>query len=129
MLLFFTKYIETNSNQLLSSIPEDKKVQTKSAYSKKMYSDVQSISLYENMESVIDIVAGLDVPMIYLFAELSDASTATFLCNYISDIGDIYKNHFASYIINSITRTDMITSIKIRYFDSIKPNLVQPKTE
>lgn len=123
MLSFFSDYIVINKELLLNSIPEDQKIQTRSTYTKKVYSDPSTIAMYENMEKIIDIVAGLDIPFIKLMEYLSDINTAQFIGTYLVDVGDIYKNHFASYIRNQITRTDMITSIKIRFVNITQQNM------
>lgn len=123
MLSFFSDYIVINKELLLNSIPEDQKIQTRSTYTKKVYSDPSTIAMYENMEKIIDIVAGLDIPFVKLIEYLSDINTAQFIGTYLVDVGDIYKNHFASYIRNQITRTDMITSIKIRFVNITQQNM------
>lgn len=123
MLSFFSNYIVSNKDILLNAIPDDQKIQTKSTYTKKVYSDPTIIALYENMEKVIDIVYSLDIPFIKLMEYLSDINTAQFICSYIADTGDIYKHYFASYIRNQITRTDMITSIKLRFINSTYENM------
>lgn len=123
MLSFFSDYIVINKELLLNSIPEDQKIQTRSTYTKKVYSDPSTIAMYENMEKIIDIVAGLDIPFVKLMEYLSDINTAQFIGTYLVDVGDIYKNHFASYIRNQITRTDMITSIKIRFVNITQQNM------
>ena len=67
------------------------------------------------MEQILDIMAGLDIPLENILIELSDVNTAKFITSYIDDCGDIYKNHIASYLRNHLTKTDMITAIKINF--------------
>lgn len=122
MLAFYSNYISMNSDQLLGMIPDDKKSQTRSTYTKKMYSDHTIVGVYENMDTIMDIIASMDIPLYQLLVFLSDENSAQFLCSYIADTGDVYKNHFASYIRDPITRTDISTTIKIRFM-----NLTQDK--
>lgn len=110
----FSNYIVNNVDSLLNAIPEEQKV-IKSSYSKKVYTDPKQIILYENIITVLEVVAGLDFEMEDLLLKLSDSNTAGLICNYISDNGDLYKNHFASFIFNPITRSQMITAIKINF--------------
>ena len=114
LLLFYSNYIFANRDNLLAAIPDDQKV-PRSSYTKKMYSDPKIIDLYENMDKAMDLVASLDFELVTILEFLSDKPTAEFICNFIADVSNLYKNHIASYVRNQITRTDMLTSIKINY--------------
>ena len=114
LLLFYSNYIFANRDNLLAAIPDDQKV-PRSSYTKKMYSDPKIIDLYENMDKAMDLVASLDFELVTILEFLSDKPTAEFICNFIADVSNLYKNHIASYVRNQITRTDMLTSIKISY--------------
>lgn len=114
LLSFYSNYIFMNRDSLLAAIPDDQKV-PRSTYTKKMYSDPKIIDLYENMDKAMDLVASLDFDLVTIMELLSDKPTAEFICFFIADIANIYKNHIASYVRDQITRTDMLTSIKINY--------------
>lgn len=114
LLLFYSNYIFANRDNLLAAIPDDQKV-PRSTYTKKMYSDPKIIDLYENMDKAMDLVASLDFELVTILEFLSDKPTAEFICNFVADVSNLYKNHIASYVRNQITRTDMLTSIKISY--------------
>ena len=111
---FFTNYILLHQLELIASLPDDKK-NIKSSYSKKMYADSTQICVYENIIDILDNVASLDIPFYDLILAISDENTANFLSTYIVDGGDIYKNHFASYIYDPETRSQMITRIKLAF--------------
>ena len=119
---FFNGYIANHSEDLVNSLPEEKR-NIRSSYSKKVYVDPIQIALYENMADILDMIASLDIPMYDLFRAISDENTANFLSMYIDDIGDIYKNHFASYIFDPATRTNMITKIKLSFVQSTADKL------
>lgn len=119
MLQFFSTYISMNRDVLLNAIPDEKKIDRKSAYTKKMFVDPTVVAVYENMESIIDIIAGLDFPFFNLLEQLGGRQAAEFISSYISDVGDLYKNHYAVYIYGQVTRTDMITSIKLRFLNNV----------
>lgn len=120
MISFFSNFIIDNRDNLLNAIPDDKKNDKKSLYSKKVYSDPKVIAMYENMDTVIDIVAGLDFPMAKLIEHLSNKTTSKFICTYISDKADLYKNNYAIYLMDRISRTDIASSIKIKFMESVK---------
>lgn len=113
---FYSYYINKNRTQLISAVGIDlDSPANKTGYTKKMYTDFSQIIVYENMEQILDIMAGLDIPLENILIELSDINTAKFITSYIADCGDIYKNHIASYLRNHLTKTDMITAIKINF--------------
>ena len=123
MFTFYSNYIVSNKDTLLAAIPDDQKIQIRSTYTKKMYSDPTIISLYENMEKIIDLVTSLPISFNKLMETLSDPNTAAFISTYITDINDIYKNHYAVYIMDQNTRTDVITTIKIRFMTITQQNM------
>ena len=115
---FFSNYIVNHKDMIFSGLTEEQKT-PKSTYGKKMYEgNLDNIILYENLEAAMEMVASLDISFENLLLQLSDQPTADMITSYISDCGDIYKNYYASYIINPFTRTDMITSIKTRFMDT-----------
>lgn len=114
ILSFYANYIFANKDSLLAAIPEDQKL-PRSSYTKKMYSDPKIVALYENMDKAMDLVASLDFDLPKILEFLSDKNTAEFICRYVSDVFNVYKNHIACYVTNQITRTDVLTSIKISY--------------
>ena len=114
-LMFFSNYIMFNKDMLISSIPDDKKIDHKTPYGKKMFFDPVIVQVYENMDTIIDIIAGLDLPMYNLIEQLSDRETANFITSFVADTGDLFKHHYAVYIYGQVTRTDMITAIKLRF--------------
>ena len=119
---FFTNYILEHGEELVNSLSEEKR-NIRSSYSKKVYVDPIQIALYENMSEILDMIASLDIPMYELFKAISDENTANFLSMYIADVGDIYKNHFASFIYNPATRTNMITKIKLSFVQGTSDKL------
>ncbi len=128
MLMFFSNYILINKENLIASIPDAKRIDHHTSYSKRMLPDPAIVTIYENMESIIDIIAGLDFSLFNLMEQFSNKETATFITNFISDNGDIYKNYIASYIYGQVSRTDMVTSIKLRFLElsGVQLSMTQP---
>ena len=122
-LNFYSNYIAMNKDQLLASIPADKRVDKKISYGKKVYNDPSIVALYDNFETIMEMVASLDIGFIKLMEFLSDHNTAAFIGTYIVDTGDIYKNYFANYLYDEMNRTSMITSIKLNFLEIIKNNM------
>ena len=111
---FCATYIINNAESLIMALsPEDRVPKT--PYTKKMYTDQNAMIIFDNMDKIIGIIAGLDISMHQLLTYLADENIANFICEYVADINDLYKYHFASFLINPATRTDMLTSIKLRY--------------
>lgn len=117
----FTNYISAHIEDLISVIPEDRQV-NRTSFSKKVEANPNHICIYENMTTVADAVASLDIPFDTLLNMILDENTAAFITSYIDDIGDIYKYHFARYILDPSTRSQMITGIKFRFVAVNYPN-------
>lgn len=115
MINFYAQYVYRNVDSLINALPEDQRI-SKTVYAKKLYAenDQKYVIIYDNMELIVGILAQLDIPFEYLLAGLSDEKTAVFIATYIQDLGDIYKNYFASYLISPASSADMITAIKLK---------------
>lgn len=113
MVNMFSDYIIRNSSSLIANLPQT--VNTKTNYSSKLYSNQEYITIYDNMSTILDIMAGLDIDMYSLFEMLLDPQIANLLCIYIADNGDIYKNYFASFIVNQNTSTDVLSAVRLSF--------------
>ena len=114
MLNMYTQYIVNNITTLLNYLPADQKI-SKTNYAKKLYNDQNLIAVYDNMGAVVDVLAGLDFSFDQLIAYMSDNQTAAYVCQYINQVDDVYKNRFASFIIDPATRPDVITAIRFKF--------------
>jgi len=124
MLNFYTQYILDNMDPILdyiSKLAGDQKT-SKTNYAKKLYNNEKYITIYDNMNLVVDILAGLDIELPQLIEYLSDQTTSTMITNYISAIDDVYKNRFASFISDSATRADIITAVKFKFVQATVEN-------
>ncbi len=113
MVNMFSDYIIRNSSSLIANLPQT--INTKTNYSSKLYSNPEYIVIYDNMSAILDIIAGLDIDMYSLFEMLLDSQIANLLCTYIADNGDIYKNYFASFIVNQNTSTDVLSAVRLNF--------------
>ena len=114
MITFYANYIIQNIESLLNSLnPEDRTIKT--AYAKKVYVDQNRMIAYDNMSKIIDILSGLDIPFIDLISYLSDNKLANYIATYIEDAGDIYQRHFAIFLKDQGTKTDLMTAIRLKF--------------
>ena len=135
MINFFTQYILNHIDSIINKIRLENNANntkaSKNSYVKKIYNNNQDLELvYENMGYIIDLLAGLDIPFEDLVTYLSDKKTSDLLSTYITDNADIYKNHFARYLIDQTTSADMITKIRLQYVEATIQNkeLLDPET-
>lgn len=111
---FFTNYINNYADIIIGSMSEEQRT-IKSNYGKAIYTDQNKIIMYENMDYALEAVASMDIGFEQLIESITDRDTTNMICMYIADTSDIFRNHFASYIRNPLTKTDIITSIKISF--------------
>lgn len=135
MLNFYTQYIINNMDNILKYLAIEPK-SSKTAYAKKIYNNEKYITLYDNMNLVVDILAGLDIPLKELITYLSDQNTADTITTYIAETGDTYKTRFASFILDPSTKPDIITAIKFKFVqltaentDLFDPNNIYKKED
>lgn len=122
MISFFVNYIISHMDELMNYLPDDRKV-SRTSYAKKLYSQQEYITVYDNMEQILfNIMTNLDIPMNQLLVYLSDQMSSDILCSYISDCGDLYKNYYVYYLKNPDTWSDMISTIKLNYVSSTSQN-------
>lgn len=124
MINFYTQYIINNMENILGYIQNvaGNQKTSKTAYAKKLYNNENYITIYDNMNLVVDILASLDIELPILVEYLSDQATSNLLCNYIGAIDDVYKNRFASFILDSSTRADIITAVKFKFVQTTVEN-------
>lgn len=113
MINMFSNYIIKNSASLVANLP--KTLITKTNYSSKLYSNPDYITIYDNMSEILDMIAGISIDMHSLITMLSDYQIADLICSYIADNGDIYKYHYASFIVDQNTSTDVLATVRLNF--------------
>lgn len=121
MINFFTQFIINNINSILNTMKAEDKV-VKSIYAKKIYNNTDYIVIYDNIDKVLNILAGLDIPLESLIEYLSDKNTSDLICSYIADCGDIYKDKFVPYLLNPATNADVMTEIRFKFVQATMEN-------
>lgn len=132
MINMFTDYIMNHIDDLIATMPDKHKI-IKTTYAKKLYTnEIQNqnyIIIYDNLDYVLDVVETQDISLYNLLIYLSNPEIATFITSYIVDVGDIYRNCYVSYILDPASKTDMITSIKLKLVAMTAQNaaIIQPE--
>ena len=121
MINMFSDYIIRYNTSLVANL--QKTNTTKTNYSSKLYSNPNYITIYDNMSDVLDMITGLDIDLDSLIIMLSDQQIANLICTYIVDNGDIYKDHYASFIVNQVTSTDVLSAVRLSFVNKTANNV------
>lgn len=115
MINFFVHYIINNSDSIyayLNSDENSKKPKENGAYSKS-FIDPKFIIIHANINQVIYNMASYDISLQEMIGYFVDRNSADYLISVLQDNNDIYKNHYASYIIDQRYSAGVLTNIKL----------------
>ena len=117
LINFYVSYICRNSDSIhnyLMSDPESRRPrESNTQQTQKIYSESKYNIIHANLNTVIYNMSSYDIPFYTLLQYITDPNTAAMLANYIVDLGDIYKNHFAVFVLNPNTKATVLTSVKL----------------
>lgn len=117
MFNFFVSYIVNNSNSIFQYLKNDEnaiKPKETGAYAPKHFIDSKYILIHANVNKVIYNMAGYDISLHTLLNYFLDANSAARLGSMLADNGDIYKYHYASYILDQRYTANIMTNIKLK---------------
>lgn len=117
MINFFVSYIVENSDSIVVHLRMDEEsIKPKEAglYSPKNYIDPKYIIIHANVNKVIYDIAGHDIPLQCLIAHFLDPASAARIGSLLIDNNDIYKNHYACYIMDQRYSAGVLTNIKLK---------------
>lgn len=117
MFNFFVSYIVNNSNSIFQYLKNDEnaiKPKETGAYAPKHFIDSKYILIHANVNKVIYNMAGYDISLHTLLNYFLDANSAARLGSMLVDNGDIYKYHYASYILDQRYTANIMTNIKLK---------------
>ena len=83
-------------------------------YSPKNFIDPKFILIHANINKVIYNMAGYDIPIQILLSYFLDYTTSSRLGSLFIDNGDIYKTHYACYILDQRYSAGVLTNIKLK---------------
>lgn len=116
MINFFVNYIVTNVDDIYDNIINTEGIVTPKdtgLYSSDNYVDKKFIIIHANINTIIYNIAGYDISFENMINYFVDKNTSFRLLSIIRDNGDIYKNHYAKYLLDPDTSTHMLTCIKL----------------
>ena len=117
MFNFFVSYIVNNSNSIFQYLKNDEnaiKPKETGAYAPKHFIDSKYILIHANVNKVIYNMAGYDISLHTLLNYFLDANSSARLGSMLVDNGDIYKYHYASYILDQRYTANIMTNIKLK---------------
>jgi len=117
IIQFYTSYILRNIDYIynyLCEIDGVKKARENSAQAQKMYTNPKFALVHSNLNLVIMNMASYDISLQDLLSYITDYNTATMICNFVTDKGDIYKYYFACYVLDKNTMSGILTSVKLQ---------------
>lgn len=117
IIQFFTSYIMRNLDYIYNYLADNdttKKARENSIQAQKVYVNPKFALVHSNLNQVILNMASYDIPLYELLSYIVDQQTAAFICSFVTDAGDIYKYHFASYILDKNTMSGILTSVKLQ---------------
>lgn len=117
MINFYVSYIVDNADSIVSYLKTDESVnkpKDSRLYQAKNFIDEKYIIIHANVNRVIYNMAGYDIPLQILLNYFLDPSSAMRIGSLLQDVGDIYKTHYASYILDQRYSAGVLTNIKLK---------------
>ena len=118
MIDFFVSYIVQNADGIaayLTNQEESNKPKESGLYEPKNYIDPKFIIIHANINQVIYNMASYDISLANLLLYfIGDKNMANRIISVISDCGDIYRNFYASYILDTRYSAGLLTNIKLK---------------
>lgn len=117
MMEFFVSYIIANSDSFAAYLKNDEtsiKPKESGIYSSKNYIDPKYILIHANVNRIMYDIAGHDITLPQLLNFFVDKVVADRLNTLIVDAGNIYKVHYACYILDQRFSASVLTNIKLK---------------
>jgi hypothetical protein len=116
MVDFYTGYIMKNIDSIYAYLYNDDNVKKprEKDMPVKSYIDPKFQLIHANLNTVILNTAAYDISLEDLLFSFTDNNIATRLLSVLSDKGDIYKNYYASFLLDQRYMAELLTSIKLK---------------
>lgn len=114
---FFVSYIVDNSDSIAAYLKHDEnsnRPKESGLYSPKNFIDPKFILIHANINKVIYNMAGYDIPLNIILNYFLDPITSSRISSLLIDNGDIYKTHYACYILDQRYSAGVLTNIKLK---------------
>lgn len=116
MLDFFVSYVIRNSDSIASYLandPNTTKPKEQGLYAPDNFIDPKYILIHANINKVIYNMAGYDISLNDLLGFFLSPNDRAKMQSLLADNGDIYKTHYASYILDPKYSAGVLTNIKL----------------
>lgn len=113
---FIVNYILVNTDSIVGYLekePDTIKPKETGIYDANRYSDQKFILIHANTNKVVYNIAGYDIKLEDLINFFVDPSISGYINSILVDNGDIYKNHYASLILNPLFSPGILTNVKL----------------
>jgi hypothetical protein len=113
---FIVTYIIKNADSIIKYLendPDSIKPKESGIYDTKRYSDQRFIMIHANTNKVVYNMAGYDIKLDDLIHFFVDPSISDYINSLLVDNEDIYKNHYASLILNPLYSAGILTRVKL----------------
>lgn len=113
---FFVSYIIDNADSISNYLKNDEnsnKPKDSGLYSNKNYIDPKYVLIHANVNTVIYNMAAYDIQLHTLLSYFLDPISAQRLGSFLEDNGDIYKTHYAFFILDQRYSAGVLTNVKL----------------
>lgn len=113
---FVSSYIINNADFIISSLQNDPnaiKPKEVGVYDKERFVDPKYILLQANIITVINNMASYDIPLDTMLSYFLQPSMASYLSSILTDVGDIFKNHYAICILDNRYKSGLMTNVQL----------------
>lgn len=116
MINFYMTYIIQNMDGIYNYLLKDDNIRKPREKDKpvKSYIDDKFHLIHANLNKIIMNMTTYDIPFQVLITYFTDPNTAARISELFIDTGDIYKNHYAVYLLDQRYMADLLTCIKLR---------------
>ena len=114
---FYITYIIQNSDAIYNYLindPDVKKLKEKEVVNNNIYLDSKFMLIHANLNKVILNMTTYDIPLNTLLKFFLDTPIYNTISEYLQDTGDIYRNHYASYLTDNRYMAELLTAIKLK---------------
>lgn len=111
---FFTSYILNNADSIYAYLEADEtsiKLKDNAVYAR--YIDPKFALIHANVNKVMYNLAGYDISLDELLLYFLGPAQYMPISQLLLDNGDIYKNHYACYILNQMSSAGILTNVKL----------------
>lgn len=115
MVSFYIRYVMGNIDSIYSYLSNDESIKKprEKDMQAKSYIDPKFQLIHANLNKVILNMVSYDISLEILLSYFVDPNTAQRLGMLLNDKGDIYKNYYASYLLNDTYMAELLTCIKL----------------